>query len=212
MLFQRIFCVSVITLASIGNSALAFELASESTLSSVNIPAADSAEALVYAANSPTRYGADGYEVMPFETSISVAVEDTDEVSEEQNFASVQEVGTLLERDKQKAGANILLEAISRYLPTSLAQVIGLDSEEVTEGTVIGDPNSQSAAATVFGQLEQAFNVISASVDSMTYNVTRYLEQASAFNIAPNPEQATLGHTHISNLQSESVVTLSEHK
>jgi spore maturation protein SpmB len=212
MHFLNKLVVLVIFLSGLSNVAFAFELASENTLSDVNIPAATSAQALMSAADYQLEYQEGGYEVMPFKTSITVAVEDTDEVSLEADFASVQEVGSQLESETQKSDSNILLEAISRYLPPSLAEVIGLDSEEVTEATVIGDPSSQSAAATVFGQLEQTFNIISASVESMTYNVTRYLEQASAFNITPNPEQATLGSTHISNMQSESIVTISEHK
>ena len=70
----------------------------------------------------------------------------------------------------------------------------------------------KNTVETVFSNLQQTFHLLEASVNKMSYSLSRYMEQVSIFNLSVNPEQSSLGDFHTSNIQSTSNIIISGHE
>ncbi len=200
-----------ILLLFLARSAAAFELATEGTMRTVSIVASNSAEELLNAAKSHSAYRDLNYEMMPFETSMSISMDDTDLVTEDLNFAHIQEV------DKQVTNIaseelSLLADTIKQYVPNGLLEALDIEHEEVINATSNVLARGKNTVETVFSNLQQTFHLLEASVNKMSYSLSRYMEQVSIFNLSVNPEQSSLGDFHTSNIQSTSNIIISGHE
>lgn len=212
MNFRITLVVSLLISLGISGFAQAFELASEGTMSSVVITAANSAEELKHAASTPDGYVGGDYELMPFKTSVSIAIDDIDDSYEDFEYEQVQLAEQQVENVRQKEEDSLLASAIRAYLPPSVTDVIESGTTEVMEGFAAIETASKQAVNVVFGQLEQTYKLVSASMDSISHEITRYTESFSANNVRFSPDDEALGNFHVSDMHSVSHITLSEHE
>lgn len=205
--------VSLIFIAfGLSNVSNAFELATEGTMSSVVITAAKSAEELKKAASTPEGYLDPRYELMPFKTEASISIDDVDEVSKELEYAQLLEVNKTQEDDRIQAESGMLADAIRGYLPPVATDAIKVVATEVLEGFATIENVGVQVAEVVFGQMEQTFKLVSATVDSISHETTRYWESLSMNNVGFGPEQESLGSFHISDMTTTTKMTITAHE
>jgi phage gp36-like protein len=190
----------------------AFDLASESTMSSIVIPAANSAEDLKKAATTPDGYLGGRYELMPFKTSVSVEIDDTNEVSDDIEYAQVQLVEKQIENARQRTESSMLANVVRGYFPTAVTDAIEAGTAEVLEGFSTLESIGKQAVEIAFGQIQQTFELVSVSLNSISHETTRYIESLSAENVGFNPEHGSIGSFHITDMQTTTNMTIVAHE
>ena len=210
MSFEKKLLTSAMILVSQSATIEAFELASENTMSSVVITAANSADELINAASTPEGYGNGRYELMPFKTSISVNADDINELATELDYALVQAVEKQLDNEGQKIQSNLFADTLRSYIPSSLTDAIESGTTALIEGYDDFEELAQQTTQVVFGQIQQTIDTISVSLDSISYEATRYMERFSAMNIGFNQDDGSLGSVHVSEMQSVSNITMTQ--
>jgi len=220
MLFQRaVFrLLAVFLLSAQGSGVLAFELLSEGAMGSVSAVSANSAEELVsVAGSSAAGLTDDGYEALPFEVEESLVGAQTDELTNDLEFSLTIEVDSWVEnlRQREEDDANIEIGYVD-VLPPSTFDDPGfvvpqtIVPQEVIEEVVFA-PEEDEDDATVYqlGRIEQTVNIIEQRVDSVTYEVARYVERAATINANPFNDESSIGSGYISDLRSFSNVSIS---
>jgi hypothetical protein len=190
----------------------AFELATEGTMSSVVITAANSADELKRAASTPDGYVDHRYELMPFKTKASVSVDDLDPVAEMIEYAQVQEVTKQQKEGRLAAETGLLADSIRSYLPPSVTRTLESGATEVLDGFDAVKAVGKRAVDVVFGQLEQSFELISSSMHSISHETTRFLESFTASNVSINPDHGSIGSFHVTDMQTTTRMTIAEHE
>lgn len=193
-----------------GSSASAFELLSEGAMDSVSAVSAESVEEILNVAGSTAAGLSDDYEILPFQTRISVAEGDVDEVQTELNFELTQEVEAWAEELRQQGQDQLDIGYVEQLPPTTLdidPFVLRNDGPTtfVLEGS--GDDDTEQ---TIFqqGRISQTFELLNSGVDTITYRVERYVERAATINANPGNDNSSIGSGFVSEARSFSTNTL----
>jgi len=213
-LHARLLCLVLV----LGSSSLfAFELLSEGAMGTVSAISANSAEDIVNIAGS-TAAGLridDDYESLPFQSSVSVAEDETDEVSTELDFALTQEVETWAEGLRTQSSDVVSTESKIGYvdvLPESSFDdaVFFIRDDEFDE--IIFDPgsgtNEEDSTVYELGRVEQSITLLEQNLDSIRYVVERRVEFAATIDAHLSDDTPSMGSGYISDLRSLSNVMI----
>lgn len=195
----------ILPLALIANNSVGFELISEGDMGSVSASAVGhSHDIRTYESDTNVRY-----ELMPFETSVYVEYDDTDEVSidMEREFAlEVEDWAVKLQENQTYQNEISTIEAIQ----TPLVEDFEIDdSIEVDEQiTEISLGQNTEDIRFQLGRVTQTSELLESQENSVRYTVESFVEQAATLNANPFQEEHTFGSTYITNLKSVSNVTI----
>lgn len=195
----------ILPLALIANNSVGFELISEGDMGSVSASAVGHFHDIrTYESDKNVRY-----ELMPFETSVYVEYDDTDEVSidMEREFAlEVEDWAVKLQANQTYQNEISTIEAIQ----TPLVEDFEIDdSIEVDEQiTEISLGQNTEDIRFQLGRVTQTSELLESQENSVRYTVESFVEQAATLNANPFQEEHTFGSTYITNLKSVSNVTI----
>lgn len=190
--------------------AQSFELLSEGAMDSVSAVSAQSAEDLLNIAGSPAAGLSDDYEVLPFQSRISVGVGDTDEVQTELDFALTQEVEAWAEELQRQGQAQLEVGYVDELPPSDFEINPFIFQNEQTLEFEVGEDSGDADRKTIFqqGRIQQTFELLNSGVDTITYRVERYVERAATINANPGNDNSSIGSGFISESRSFSTNTL----
>lgn len=199
------------------SAAMSFELLSEGAMGSVSAVSANTAEEIVNIAG-PTAAGLrvdDGYEVLPFKTSVQVDASDKDEVSNEIGYSLVQEVDTWVDSLRQRSelvdSTTFELGYIDE-LPASSFEESAFVVRDDEFDRVIFEPesnrNDQESTTYELGRVEQVITKIEQKVDSVQYIIERKVDFVATIDAYISENGPSIGSGYISNLSGISNVTI----
>lgn len=202
--------VSACLLAVLASGASAFELLSEGAMDSVSAVSAVSADELLNIAGSPSAGLSDDYEALPFQTSVTVAEGDRDEVQTELDFALTQEVEAWAEDLRQQGEFAFEVGVVEQLPPTIIDPGVGLFQDESPLEFRVESDSGDDSRDTLFqqGRITQTFELLNSGVDTITYRVERYVERAATINANPGNSNSSIGSGYISEARSFSTNTL----
>jgi len=202
--------VSACLLAVLASGASAFELLSEGAMDSVSAVSAVSADELLNIAGSPSAGLSDDYEALPFQTSVTVAEGDRDEVQTELDFALTQEVEAWAEDLRQQGEFAFEVGVVEQLPPTIIDPGVGLFQDESPLEFRVESDSGDDSRDTLFqqGRITQTFELLNSGVDTITYRVERYVERAATINANPGSSNSSIGSGYISEARSFSTNTL----
>lgn len=184
-----------------------FELLSEGAMDSVSAVSAASAQDILNVAGSSAAGLSDDYESLPFQTEVSISEFATDEVQTELNFALSLEVETWAEDLRQQGESQLDVGFVDELPPSSfdsdpfLFQPLGVIEINT------GDEGDDKATIYQLGRLSQTIELLESGVDSVTYQVERYVERAATINSDPLGD-GSIGSGFISDLRAFSTVEI----
>lgn len=194
---------------------LAFELLSEGAMDSVSAISADSAEEIINAIGS-TSAGLrveDGFEQLPL-TGEGVALEgySVEDNSDQLELTLSKEVEVWAEsvREGASLGVTEFKVGFVERLPPSIEQeykVPTFDDAVVLDFDAI-IINSDAETSYQVGRVDQTFALIDSGVDSITYSLKRFIEHTSTENSRPDDSRDFMGSGYVTNLTSESNITI----
>lgn len=190
--------------------AQSFELLSEGAMDSVSAVSAQSAEELLNIAGSPAAGLSDDYEVLPFQSRITVGVGDTDEVQTELDFALTQEVEAWAEELQRQGQAQLEVGYVDELPPSDFEINPFIFQDDQTLEFEVGEDSGDADRKTIFqqGRIRQTFELLNSGVDTITYRVERYVERAATINANPGNNNSSIGSGFISESRSFSTNTL----
>tara|TARA_R110002167_G_scaffold288360_9_gene493332 strand:+ start:3336 stop:4013 length:678 start_codon:yes stop_codon:yes gene_type:complete len=213
------YCRFIGFVASIFYSAnvISFELLSEGAMGSVSAISANTAEEIVNIAG-PTAAGLkvdDGYETLPFKTSVQVESSAKDEVSNEIDFALVQEVDawvdSLGQRGEVANSTGLEVGYIDELPPSSFDESSFVIRDDEFD-RVIFEPdanrNDQETTTYEIGRVEQTITKLEQKVDSVQYIVERKVDFVATIDAFISRDSPSIGSGYITNLTSISNVTI----
>tara|TARA_R110001592_G_scaffold140266_6_gene361061 strand:- start:229 stop:909 length:681 start_codon:yes stop_codon:yes gene_type:complete len=218
--FKYFKVLGLICLTLLSRAVLSFELLSEGAMGSVSAISANTAEEIVNVAGSSAaglRID-DGYEVLPFKTSVKVDTSDKDEVSNEIDFSLVKEVDSWVDSLRQRAevaNSSALEVGYIDELPASSFDESSFVIRDDEFDRVIFEPKSGSAndeqESEIYelGRVEQAITKLEQNVDSVQYIVERKIDFVATVDASPDNQQS-IGSGYIANLTSISNVKIAE--
>ena len=202
----------------LSRAVFAFELLSEGAMGSVSAISANTAEEIVSVAGSSAAglRVDDGYEVLPFKTSVQVDSSDTDEVSTELNFGLVQEVGlwadSLRQRNEIITSTDFEVGFIDELPSSSFDESAFVIRDDEFE-RLIFEPESarqdgQDSTVYEIGKIEQTITKIEQNIDSVEYIIERKVDYVAILNSSISNDLPSIGSAYISNLTSVSNVRI----
>lgn len=181
-------------LCSLGaSSTYAFELLSEGAMGSVSAISANSAEEIVSIAGS-TAAGLtvdDGYESLPFQSSVLIGVGDRDEVSNELDFVVTREVDAWSQN--LQVGNTLTTESVGYVdvLPEGSFSDDDFVVPSLSSTTpTVFDPDSEGGEDGIVSEIDRvnrALRFKNSGVDTIEYRVYREIELATTIK---NPAEA----------------------
>ncbi len=208
---RNLLYIAAILIAMLPHSKLvAFELLSEGAMGTVSAVSANSADEILNVAGSTAAGIAidEDYESLPFRVDPALAVYETDEVSEELNFALTREVESWAESLRATARTATFEVGVVEDLPESSFS----DSDfqipeiEVPDLPFEFDPDGEGDIVIELGRIEEAVELLEAGVDNVTFEVRRFVERTAIIDARPFPDQPSIGSVYIFDLSSQSNV------
>lgn len=192
---------------------VAFELLSEGAMGTVSAVSANSADEILNVAGSTAAGIAidDDYESLPFQVDPTLAVYETDEVSEELNFELTREVESWAESLRANTQGAALEVGVVSDLPESSFNDSGFEIPEIEipELPFEFDPDGEGDIIIELGRIEEAVELLDAGVDNVTFEVRRFVERTAIIDARPFPDQPAIGSVYIFDLSSQSNVGIS---
>ena len=199
-------------------SASAFELLSEGAMGTVSAVSANTVEEIVNVAG-PTAAGLtvddDGYELLPFQSSIVIKDANPDEVTDGLEFALTQEVETWassLQVQDEFAGLDQAESVgyVEELPPSAFEDAVFLIRDDEFDSVIFDSEDQEEETSFELSRIEQTVNVLEQDLDSIQYVLERKLEFAAT--IAPTTRdedrEASIGSSYISDLTSVSNVRI----
>lgn len=195
----------------------AFELLSEGAMGTVSAVSANSAEDIVNIAG-PTAAGLtvdDDYEVLPFQTDITIEDANPDEVTDVLEFALTQEVeswASNLTIQDSLVGADTSADVsyVDELPPSSFEDAVFLVRDDEFDSIVFdSDSDQEDNTSYELSRIEQTVTVLEQNLGSIRYIVERQVDFVAT--IAPpdrEGQEASIGSGYISDLTSISNVRI----
>ena len=209
--------ISFVTGVSFSATVISFELLSEGAMGSVSAISANTAEEIINVAG-PTAAGLridDGYEVLPFKTSVQVEASAKDEVSNELDFSLVQEVGSWVEsldrRNEVVSSTGLEVGYIDELPPSSFDESSFVIRDDEFDRVIFEpDANRDDQGSTTYeiGRIEQTITKLEQKVDSVQYIVERKVDFVATIDAFVSRDSPSIGSGYITNLTSISNVTI----
>lgn len=209
--------ISFITGVFFSVTVMGFELLSEGAMGSVSAISANTAEEIINVAGS-TAAGLrvdDGYEVLPFKSSVQVEPSAKDEVSNEIDFSLIQEIGTWVDslgRRNEIVSSTDLEVGYVDELPESSFDESSFVIRDDEFDRVIFEPdaNRSDQENTIYeiGRIEQTIAKLEQKADSVQYIVEREVDFVATIDAFISRDTPSIGSGYISNLTSISNVTI----
>lgn len=209
--------ISFITGVFFSVTVMGFELLSEGAMGSVSAISANTAEEIINVAG-PTAAGLrvdDGYEVLPFKSSVQVEPSAKDEVSNEIDFSLIQEIGTWVDslgRRNEIVSSTDLEVGYVDELPESSFDESSFVIRDDEFDRVIFEPdaNRSDQENTIYeiGRIEQTIAKLEQKADSVQYIVEREVDFVATIDAFISRDTPSIGSGYISNLTSISNVTI----
>ena len=185
-----------------------FELLSEGAMDSVSAVSAVSAQDILNIAGSSEAGLSDDYESLPFQTEVSISEFATDEVQTGLDFALTLEVETWVEDLRQQGGGQLEVGFIDELPPSTFdVDPFLFQPSGVIEIERIGEDDDDKTIYQL-GRLSQTIELLESGVDSVTYQVERYVERAATINADPFGDGSSIGSGYISDLRSISTIEI----
>tara|TARA_R110001592_G_scaffold356543_1_gene658632 strand:+ start:5931 stop:6608 length:678 start_codon:yes stop_codon:yes gene_type:complete len=215
--FKYLKILSFCCLTLLSGTAISFELLSEGAMGTVSAISANTAEEIVSVAGS-TAAGLrvdDGYEVLPFKSSVQVDASSKDEVSSELDFSLVQEVEEwvdILRQRSEIATSSVIEVGYIDELPPSSFDESSFVIRDGEFDSIIFEPDNanfedQESTRYEIGRIEQTFTKIEQKVDTVQYVVERKVDFVATIDSAVDG-QRSIGSGYITNLTSISNVKI----
>jgi len=179
-------------------------------MGSVSAVSASSAQEIINVAGS-TAAGLrdDDYEALPFQAAVSLEGYETDEVSEDLNFALTQEVENWATQLRDQGESSFQVQVVEELPQSSFDNAVLFIQDQEFEGVIFDfDPNSDEDIIVEIGRVDQTVRLLEAGVDNVTFIVERYVERAATINATPFDDQPSIGSGYISDLRSVSNVSI----
>lgn len=189
----------------------AFELLSEGAMDSVSAVSTYSSQDIINVMGSPAAglRIEDGYERLPMVEGVRLEGYTIEDKSSELELTLSKEVEVWAESVREGASSDVRVGYVE-VLPESSFQEI---QQPVFDDASVADFDAfviTSDSETVFqvGRVDQAFALIDSGVDSITYSLKRFIEHTSTVNARPSDSREFMGSGFVSNLTSESRITI----
>jgi hypothetical protein len=216
-LFKYCRVFSFVAVVFFSAAVMGFELLSEGAMGSVSAISANTAEEIVSVAG-PSAAGLtvdDGYEVLPFKTSVQVDASDKDEVSTEVDFALVQEMDAWVEnlgrRNEIVSSTELEVGYVDELPPSSFDESSFVIRDEGFDQIIFEpDANRSDEESTTYeiGRVEQTITKLEQRVDSVQYIVERKVDFVATIDAFISRDSPSIGSGYISDLTSISNVTI----
>ena len=193
-----------IALIVINFEAYSFELLSEGAMGSVSATTDLTIEKNTKSDISQQEQ--DKFEQLPFQTRVKVEEYETDDVATELNFEVTSEVEAWANKLRVNTNQEFEIKIIEELPgptfdfsePNNQTDSIGIEQVSIE-----GKENAYE-----FGRVNQTSTLIHSSENSATFRVESYVERAATINANPFQEAHSLGSTYITDLNSNSTITI----
>lgn len=189
----------------------AFELLSEGAMDSVSAVSAETAEDIINIAGAPAAgLTVDGYESLPFQTRIRVESSDTDEVSDDLDYALVREVEGWADDLRERVGSGFEIGYIEELPQSDFDSGLGFDGFVEERDYSSSGPASYDSDETRYevSRIEQTFELLDVGADTISFRFERYIERAATVNADPFADGGSVGSGYITELRSSGSQTL----
>lgn len=217
-LAKQLKALILLTVLTVSQSVLAFELLSEGAMGSVSAVSANTAEEIVSVAGSSAAglRVDDGYEILPFKTSVKVDAYAKDEVSDELDYSLVQEVDNWADSLRQKSEVSPVsafeIGYIDELPESSFDESSFIIRDEEFDRLIFepegSDAQDQEKTTYEIGRVEQTITKIEQRVDSVQYIVERKVDFVATIDAAISDDSPSIGSGYITNLTSISNVKI----
>lgn len=208
----------LLSVFSVSQSALSFELLSEGAMGSVSAVSANTAEEIVSVAGSSAAglRVDDGYEILPFKASVKVDAYAKDEVSEELDYSLVREVDTWADTLRQKSevapASSFEIGYVDELPDSSFEESSFIIRDEEFDRLIFqpesADSQDQEKTTYEIGRVEQTITKIEQRIDSVQYIVERKVDFVATIDAAISDDSPSIGSGYITNLTSISNVKI----
>jgi len=186
---------TLILLLALSPAGFAFELLSEGAMDSVSVNSGPVADNLLLEEESD-----DDYEKLPFQTSIKIKAEDTDEVSVESDFALTQEVENWANNLRDNVDAQFEVNTIDSLITPGDELKIDKQHYDIVVIDAIGDETGKVRYER--GHHSHSTKVLEASRNSITVEHTAYTERAATIDANPYQDGSTYGSTFLTDIRA----------
>ena len=206
------YIVSVLLLTAFGSAAHAFELLSEGAMGSVSAVSANSAQEIVnIAGSSAAGLKDDGYEPLPFETGVSLQGYSENTAAPEVEYSLTQEVEAWANNLREQNGVSNFEVGLVEQLQPSLFEDPGFVIRDDGIQLINQTPGTEEGVDVVYqqGRIDDVVRSFQQGIDSVTYEIVRYVERAATIDARPFGEDSpSIGSGYVSDLSASSTVTL----
>ncbi len=148
------------------------------------------------------------FESLPFQIDPTLAVYETDEVSEDINFELTREVESWAESLRQTTRGDAFEVGVVSDVPESSfsSDDFEIPEVEIPDLPFDFDPNGTEDIVIELGRVETVVELLEAGVDDITFEVRRVVERTAIIDARPFQDQPAIGSVFIYDLNSLSNV------